>query len=110
MKIVHNIKEIAIVSLFLITLILPPFIQFSHQLTEEHEYTVCKEQKTHIHENNVHCDTCSYHFSNFIYEATSLPNLVASPIISKTTLGSTTPLCCHLPLTSKQLRAPPTLS
>ncbi len=110
MKVVQNIKEIFIASLFVVTLVLPSLIQFSHQLTEEHEYTWCTEQKAHIHEGNLHCDSCSYHFTNFIYKVTSIPELEVPPIISKTTLGSTTPLCYSLPLTSKQLRAPPIFS
>ncbi|MBC8755108.1 hypothetical protein H2O64_10525 [Kordia sp. YSTF-M3] len=110
MKVVQKIKEITIASLFVVTLVLPSLIQFSHQLTEDHEYTWCKEQKAHIHEGNLHCDSCTYHFTNFIYEVTSLPKLELPPIIFKTTLGSTTPLCNYAPLTSKQLRAPPIFS
>lgn len=110
MKKTTNIKEIVIAALLFITLTLPSCIQFSHQLVEEHEYTTCDEQKEHIHENNVHCDLCNYHFTNFYFEFTSLPELQVSPIISKTTLGSTTPLCYNLPLTNKQLRAPPIFS
>jgi hypothetical protein len=110
MKTVKNIKEILIASLLLVTLTLPSFIQFSHQLEEEHEYSTCHEQQEHIHESNVHCDLCNYHFTNFYFEFTSLPELQVSPIISKTTLGSTTPLCYNLPLTNKQLRAPPIFS
>lgn len=110
MKIVHNIKEMIIASLLLVTMMLPSLIQFSHQLIEEHEYTWCTEQKAHIHEGKVHCETCSYHFTNFIYEVYKLPKLDVPPIISKTTLGSTRALCNHSPQTSKQLRAPPTFS
>ena len=89
---------------------LPSFIQFSHQLTEEHEFRTCHEQKAHIHENNVHCDSCEYHFTNFVYVTTSIPELQVPPIISKATLGSTTPLCYYLPLTNTQLRGPPIFS
>lgn len=110
MKIVSNIKEIIIATLFVVALMLPSIIQFSHQLTEDHEYTLCKEQKTHLHQDNSHCDSCTYHFTNFIYEVSSVPALELPPIISITTLGSTTPLCNHAPLTSKQLRAPPIFS
>ncbi|WP_430408905.1 hypothetical protein [Kordia sp.] len=110
MKIRINIKEICITSLLVITLALPSFIQFSHQVTENHDFITCHEQKVHIHENNLHCDSCEYHFTNFIYEVTKMPELQVPLIISETTLGSTTPLCYYLPLTNKQLRAPPTLS
>ncbi|WP_298420416.1 hypothetical protein [uncultured Kordia sp.] len=110
MKIIINIKEICIASLLVITLALPSFIQFSHQLLENHDIITCHEQKAHIHENNLHCDSCDYHFSNFIYEAIDLPELQVPPIISETTLGSTTQLCYDLPRTNTQLRAPPTLS
>ncbi|MFK7747746.1 MAG: hypothetical protein AB8B65_05115 [Kordia sp.] len=110
MKTVINIKEIIIATALLVTLMLPSYIQFSHQLEEEHVYITCHEQEEHIHENNVHCDLCDYHFTNFYFEYTSYPELQVTPIISKTTLGSTTPLCYNLPLTNKQLRAPPIYS
>jgi hypothetical protein len=109
-KIGINIKEICITSLLIITLTLPSFIQFQHQLSENHDFISCHEQKAHIHENNLHCDSCEYHFSNFIYKVTTLPKLEVPPIISKATLGSTTPLCYYLPLTNKLLRGPPVLS
>ena len=110
MKIVTKIKEISLASLLLITLMLPSFIQFSHQLVEKHEYKLCHEQEEHIHEVNVHCDLCSYHFTSFTFEFTSYPELTAPQIISKTTLGSTTPLCYYVPLRNKLLRGPPVLS
>ncbi|EDP96031.1 hypothetical protein U8527_14070 [Kordia algicida OT-1] len=110
MKIVINIKEIIITSVLFITLILPSCIQFSHQLLEEHEHVVCNEQSEHVHEAIVHCDLCDFNYSNFLFVFTSYPELQVSPIISKTTLGSTTPLCYSLPLTNKQLRAPPVYS
>ncbi|WP_298511635.1 hypothetical protein [uncultured Kordia sp.] len=110
MKTVKNIKEILIASLLLVTLVLPSYIQFSHQLEEDHAYITCHEQEDHVHENNVHCDLCNYHFTNFYFEFTSYPELEVSPIISKSTLGSTTPLCYYLPLTNTQLRAPPVFS
>ena len=110
MKISFNIKEICITTVLIITLVLPSFIQFSHQLTENHEFNSCKEQKAHIHENNVHCDSCEYHFTNFVYVVTSVPQLEVIPIISRNTLGSTTPLCYYLPLTNKKLRGPPLYS
>jgi hypothetical protein len=110
MKIVFNIKEIFITSLLIITLALPSFIQFSHQLSESHDFSLCEEQKAHIHENNVHCDACVYHFSNFIYKVIGVTELIAPPIFSKNTLGSTTPLCNYAPLTNKLLRGPPSFS
>ncbi|WP_046755769.1 hypothetical protein [Kordia jejudonensis] len=110
MNTVTKIKEISLAALLLITLALPSCIQFSHQLEEEHEYTLCHEQAAHIHEVNLHCDLCSFHFSSFTYEFTSYPALDVPPIISKTTLGVVTPLCYHSPLTSKKLRAPPIFS
>ena len=82
MKIGINIKEICITSLLIITLTLPSFIQFQHQLSENHDFISCHEQKAHIHENNLHCDSCEYHFSNFIYKVTTLPKLEVPPIIS----------------------------
>lgn len=110
MKIAINIKEVIIALVLLITLTLPSYIQFSHQLTEEHEHIACNEQKDHVHEGTVHCDLCEFQYSNFYFEFTSYPELQVSPIILKTTLGSVTPLCYRLPLTNTQLRAPPTFS
>lgn len=110
MNIVIKIKEISLAALLLITLALPSCIQFSHQLEEDHEFTLCHEQEAHIHELNFHCDLCSFHFSSYAYEFTSYSTLDVPPIISKTTLGVVTPLCYYSPLTSKKLRAPPTFS
>jgi len=110
MKIVGKIKEISLASLLLLTLMLPSCIQFSHQLVEEHEYKLCHETEEHIHEVNVHCDLCCYQFTSFTFEFTSYPELIAPTIISKTTLGSTTPLCYYSPLTNELLRGPPALS
>ena len=110
MNIVTKIKEIAFALLFLTVMAIPSVIQFSHQLEEEHGFTLCHEQEEHIHEVNVHCDLCTYHFSSYLYEFPSYPELDVTPIISKTTLGEVTPLCYYLPLTNTQLRAPPSLS
>lgn len=110
MEILTKIKQISLASMFLITLALPSCIQFSHQLTEEHEFALCHEQEEHIHEINVHCDLCSFHFSSYFFEFTSYPELVIPPIISKTTLGSITPLCYYTLRTNTQLRAPPMVS
>ncbi|AXG71598.1 hypothetical protein KORDIASMS9_03855 [Kordia sp. SMS9] len=110
MKTVTYIKEILIAALLLVTLTLPSFIQFSHQLEEEHTYSICLEQNDHIHENNVHCDICDYQFSNFYFEFVGHSALTITPIISIATIGSTTPLCYYLPRTNTQLRAPPSLS
>lgn len=110
MNIVTKIKEISIASLLLITLMLPSGIQFSHELEEDHEFTLCHEQEEHIHELNVHCDLCSFHFSSYVYNFTSYPALDVPPIISKTTLGVITPLCYQLSRSTTQLRAPPVFS
>ncbi len=110
MKPVTYIKEILIASLFLVTLMLPSFIQFSHQLEEEHSYNICHEQNDHIHENNMHCDMCDYQFSNFTFDFTGHPTLIVPPIISIATIGSTAPLCYFSPRTNTQLRAPPSIS
>ena len=110
MKTVINIKEILIASLLLVTMALPAYIQFSHQLEEDHGYTICHEQEDHVHENVVHCEMCDCQFSTFIFEFTSYPETVITPFISKIALGTTTPLCYYSPLTNTQLRAPPVLS
>ncbi|WP_146169746.1 hypothetical protein [Kordia periserrulae] len=110
MKTVTNIKEILIASALLLVLTLPSFIQFSHQLTEEHEFTVCHEQNDHIHENVMHCDVCDFHFTSFYFEFLSYQESIVIPIISQTTIGTTTPLCYYLPRTNTQLRAPPVFS
>ncbi|KAB8152213.1 hypothetical protein EZY14_014290 [Kordia sp. TARA_039_SRF] len=110
MKTVTNIKEILIASALLIVLALPSCIQFSHQLEEEHEFTICLEQNDHVHENAVHCDICDFHFTSFYFEFLSYQATILTPIISQTTIGSTTPLCYYLPRTNTQLRAPPTFS
>ncbi|WP_157547185.1 hypothetical protein [Kordia zhangzhouensis] len=107
MEIIQKIKDICLACLLLLTLATPSFIQFSHQLIEEHETRTCHEQKEHIHENNVHCDLCTYHFSNYYFEFTSLPNLLVAPIISNPAEGTIKSLCHYLPLTNKRLRAPP---
>lgn len=110
MKTGTYIKEILIAALLLITLTLPSFIQFSHQLEEEHTYTICNEKNDHIHENNMHCDICDFQLSTFFYEFTGHSAITIPSIISIATIGSTTPLCYYLTRTNTQLRAPPSLS
>ncbi len=110
MNIVIKFKEICLAALLLITLALPSCLQFSHQLEEGHEFTLCHEQEAHIHELNLHCDLCSFHFSSYTYQFTSYPELIIPPIISKTTLGTITPLCYYSLRTNTQLRAPPMFS
>ncbi|WP_420573866.1 hypothetical protein [Kordia sp.] len=107
MKIVINIKEVIIASVLLIALMIPSYIQFSHQLTEEHEHIACNEQEDHFHEGSVHCDLCEFQYSNFYFEFESYPELQVSPIILKTTLGSVVASCYQSPFTNRQLRAPP---
>lgn len=110
MNIVTKIKDNCIALLLLTIIAIPAFIQFSHQLEEEHEFIVCHEQEDHIHEVNIHCDLCTYHFTNYFYEFPSYPELDVPPIISETILEQVTHLCYYFPLTNKQLRAPPSFS
>ena len=107
MNAIQKIQEICLAALLLITLAIPASIEFTHQLTEEHETRTCHEQKTHMHENSVHCDLCTFHFSSFYIEFTNFENTLVAPIISNAVRGTTKALCHYTPLTNKRLRAPP---
>lgn len=104
-----NIKNTIVSILLLTAMMVPSCIQFFHQLEEDHSFSICLEQNDHIHENSVHCDICDFQFSTFIFEFASHPKAIVTPIISKTTIGTTMPLCYNLALINTQLRAPPTV-
>ena len=78
-------------------------------LFENHEHEVCYEQTTHLHKDAPECHTCDFYSSSFQYilpenylsTLTLLPQnkevaITVAPLFSKK-------------LTSKQLRAPPSI-
>ncbi|MEM6720711.1 MAG: hypothetical protein AAF611_15385 [Bacteroidota bacterium] len=70
---------------------------------------ICHEQDDHLHEKCFNCDIFDFQLSSFIFEFRSHSETIVTPIISKITLGTTTPLCHNLTLTNTQLRAPPSV-
>jgi hypothetical protein len=111
MKIDKNIKLHIIATLLLATLVTPSWIQFSHQLDEMYDTTICHEEDDHLHGDEVlHPDLCIYQLTNFYFEFPSHPELQVSPIISNIAIGTTNPSCYSLSITNTQLRAPPVFS
>ena len=47
---------------------MPSLVQAGHNIFEEHEHISCNEVKTHLHEADVDCSLCDFHFSSFDYE------------------------------------------
>tara|TARA_B110000238_G_scaffold177576_1_gene199566 strand:- start:2730 stop:3062 length:333 start_codon:yes stop_codon:yes gene_type:complete len=89
-------------------LMLPASVQFSH-LFEGHEHEICTEQTTHLHEDAPECYGCDFYSTGFQY---TLPEnyvntFVLIPQNIKTTILVDT--LFSKKLTSKQLRAPPTV-
>tara|TARA_B100000795_G_scaffold68654_1_gene47692 strand:+ start:9226 stop:9558 length:333 start_codon:yes stop_codon:yes gene_type:complete len=103
----HISKYIGVMTLVFV-LMLPMSVLFSH-LFENHEHEVCLEQTTHLHEDEPECHICDFYSTSFQYTvpAGELTTSTTIPKSQKTTIAAA-PFFLQR-LTSKQLRAPPTI-
>lgn len=99
-----------IVSLLLFgALMLPNAIRFFHML-DSHEYVVCHEKATHIHQYITKCEVCSFHLVTINYSIFKYPDLLVPKILVKRESNFTSVQYHSFKLTNTQLRAPPTFS
>jgi len=59
-----NIVKNFTATIFVFALLLPTAVQIAHAF-ESHEHKTCTELSTHIHEKQLDCSICDFHFSNF---------------------------------------------
>jgi len=103
----HITKYLGVIAL-VFALMLPTCVEFSH-LFENHEHEVCHEQTTHLHKDAPECHSCDFYSSSFQY---ILPEnyLNTLVLISQNTKATLTVVALFSKkLTSKQLRAPPSI-
>ena len=50
-----------------LVLLLPTAVQFFHSF-EKHKHLACEEVSTHIHDQNIDCSLCDFHFSTFNFK------------------------------------------
>ena len=89
-------------------LMLPSSVHFFH-LFDTHEHEVCQEQTTHLHEDAPECHICDFYSTSFQY---NLPeNYVTTFVLTSQNIKATIVVASLFSkkLTSKQLRAPPTI-
>ncbi|MDP2687155.1 MAG: hypothetical protein Q8O62_08030 [Aequorivita sp.] len=67
-----NIIKIFSAAIFAFALLLPTTVQFAHAF-ESHEHKTCTELSTHIHEKQLDCSICDFHFSIFNFTPNELP-------------------------------------
>jgi hypothetical protein len=100
-------KYIAVMTLVFV-LMIPTSVLFAH-LFENHEHEVCFEKTTHLHEDIPECHICDFYSTSFQY--TIPAELIASVIVIPNSQKTTSAVVSFFSdkLTSKQLRAPPTI-
>lgn len=81
-----NIQSSIFAVLFGLTLLFPSVLQLAHTL-EGHEHATCTNTATHIHEKNVDCSLCDFHFSSFHYDFTTFENFIVSEFFLKLQTG-----------------------
>ena len=59
-----NIIQLLAATIFSLALLLPTAVKFAH-IFEGHEHRACTDLSTHLHENQLECSICDFHFSIF---------------------------------------------
>lgn len=103
-----NIIQIFAATIFSLALLFPTAVQFAHTF-EGHEHKACTEISTHLHEKQLDCSICDFHFSIFNFTPTELPDFV---VFHSFNIIETAYLIPELSLNSRHyfLRGPPSLS
>ncbi len=101
-------KTIAALLLFIV-IMMPTCVHFFH-IFEGHDHVVCTEQATHIHESNVECEICSFHFTSINYDIAKYPDLELPEITVRITANFESLHLLSLKTTNTRLRAPPIYS
>jgi len=105
----HQIGKNVVAVLFLLAIILPSAIQFSHMM-EGHEGIACNDQSNHIHKSEKSCETCAFKLTSLSYAIVKYPDLLSAQISVRVSTSFTPIQFNRSTFTNKQLRAPPVFS
>ncbi len=84
MKIFNKeIVKVFSAAIFALALLLPTVVKFAHTF-EGHEHKTCTETSTHIHQKQLDCSICDFHFSLFDFKAQELPEFAVLDGFQKT--------------------------
>ena len=78
-----EIVKVFSAAIFALALLLPTVVKFAHTF-EGHEHKTCTETSTHIHQKQLDCSICDFHFSNFNFILQELPEFVVLHGFQKT--------------------------
>ena len=98
-----------IASFLLMSLLFPTAFKFV-SIFDKHEHILCSEQQVHVHESNVKCEICSFHFTSSNYNLVQQNELEGLTISEKKLERNGSFLHHSFTITNIQLRGPPVLS
>jgi hypothetical protein len=64
--------QILVATIFSVALLLPTAVSFAHSF-DGHEHRACTDLSTHLHEKQLDCSICDFHFSIFNFSPEKLP-------------------------------------
>jgi hypothetical protein len=70
-----DILQILAATIFSVALLLPTAVSFAHSF-DGHEHKACTDLSTHLHEKQLDCSICDFHFSIFNFTPQQLPEFV----------------------------------
>ncbi len=77
-----EIIRILFATIFSFALLFPIAVKFAHQL-EGHQHKACTEFSTHIHQKQLDCSICDFHFSIFNFTLHDLPEFAVQNSFQK---------------------------
>ena len=73
---IHIIQHLT-ATIFSLSLLFPSFIQFAHTF-DDHKHELCTDISTHIHQQELDCSICDFHFSTFNFTPQQYPELAVT--------------------------------
>lgn len=67
-----KVTQVLVATIFSLALLLPTAVQFAHTF-EGHEHKACTDISTHLHEKQLECSICDFHFSIFNFTPLEVP-------------------------------------
>lgn len=67
-----HIGQSALAIVFTLLIFFPIGIQASHALNK-HQHKICNDFENHLHQTQLDCNICDFHFSTFSFIPASLP-------------------------------------
>lgn len=77
-----HIGQSALAIIFTFLIFFPIGIQASHALNN-HQHEICTEYESHLHQTQLDCNICDFHFSTFNFKPASLPVVIVEVQIEK---------------------------